>query len=981
MPDTYVSFDLETTGLDPARDAIIEIGAVRFDEDRSLEAFSTFVDPGRKIPPFITDLTGIRDEDVVGAPGGHEAAQRLAAFVGRDPVVGHNVRFDLSFLQRFRVLQGNAAIDTFEMAGILVPHASRYSLANLVKELGIDLPEQTHRALDDAEMAQALFMRLMDRAMQLPPEMLKEIVRMGRRVRWSGARFFGDALYARQRHGFQGGIGAQLASRLGRDASMPLFVEQDTYYPPLKPRDEPKPIDMVALTAMLEPDGEISDVYPDYEYRDQQVEMMQAVGEAFNRGESLMVEAGTGIGKSLAYLLPAIEWAVLNRQRVVISTNTINLQEQLANKDIPQLVKALYEFRWQVLKGRSHYLCRHQFELLRRRGPMNQDEMRVFAKVLFWLPNTLDGDGDDLFLPTRGEREVWHMLSAANEACDPERCAHYQNGTCFFFRAREKAESAHLVIVNHALLLADVATQNRVLPEYDLLIVDEAHHLERATTDSMRYTASWQDLDRAFDGLLRSNRNYPGLLGEIGTMAQRLPPSATARVRQLLYELQEAATRARQSIELIFTDLEMVLNSQVGNHGNYGARLRVTDDVRQLPGWAELIHLWSRAAPHLERLVEGLGTLGEGMGGDGATGPEGDDQPNLESARVRLLGIHRVLAAAGDELRQFIMEPGENAISWIETRPRSSLTINTVPLDVGPLIYENLFAKNRSVILTSATLRIDGTFEYLRHRLGVDPDVKELALGSPFDYPSVALLYAVSDIPEPQTTGYQKAVDETLIDLFKATEGRALALFTSYSQLRAATSAISQPLAQEGITVLAQGTGTSRAQLLESFRTGEKVVLMGTRSFWEGVDVPGEALSCLVIVKLPFDVPDDPIVAARSQLYEDPFGQYMVPEAVLRFLQGFGRLIRTATDQGIVVVLDRRVLTKRYGHRFIDSVPDPRIVQGPRSNLPLVASRWLEGRSLPASGYSSVSDDEPWLLGDVDDGSEEDQEPSWFWGA
>ncbi|MBN1250249.1 MAG: hypothetical protein JXC32_21475, partial [Anaerolineae bacterium] len=374
-------------------------------------------------------------------------------------------------------------------------------------------------------------------------------------------------------------------------------------------------------------------------------------------------------------------------------------------------------------------------------------------------------------------------------------------------------------------------------------------------------------------------------------------------------------------------------------------------------------------------------TLGEGMGGDSPAATPSDDESRLESARVRLLGIHRVLAAAGEELRQFILEPGENAISWMETRPNRPFTVNTVPLDVGPLIHDNLFVKNRSVILTSATLRIDGSFDYLRQRLGVDPEVRELALGSPFDYPSVALLYAVSDIPEPQTTGYQKAVDATLIDLFRATEGRALALFTSYSQLKAATSAITQPLAQEGITVLAQGTGTSRAQLLESFRTGDRVVLMGTRSFWEGIDVPGEALSCLVIVKLPFDVPDDPIVAARSQLYEDPFGQFMVPEAVLRFLQGFGRLIRTASDQGVVVVLDRRLLTKRYGHRFVDSLPDPRVVQGPGSDLPLVVSRWLDGRSLPASGLASMSEDEPWLVPSSDETSGEDEEPSWFWGA
>ncbi|MGC9469771.1 MAG: helicase C-terminal domain-containing protein [Anaerolineae bacterium] len=975
MPKTYVAVDLETTGLDPMRDAIIEIGAVRFDEERVYDRFSTFVNPGRRIPPFITELTGIRDEDVMTAMGAREATSQLADFVGRDPVVGHNVQFDLSFLRNHRVLQRNAAIDTFEIAGILVPHASRYSLANLVKELGLDLPEQTHRALDDAEMTQALFARLLERAAQLPQEILREIVRLGRQARWGGAHFFGDALYYRQRHGFRGGIGAQLTGRKGGDAAGPLFIEEDELLAPLRARSEVRPVDLVALTALLEPDGPIAEAYEAYEYRDQQVEMLQAVGEAFNRGEHLLVEAGTGTGKSLAYLLPAIEWSVLNGRRVVISTNTINLQEQLANQDVPRLTEALYEFRAQVLKGRSHYLCRRQFEVLRRRGPMNDDEMRVLAKVLLWLPNTLDGDGDALFLPTAGERHVWHTISAASEGCDPERCRYFGSDTCFFYRARAKAEAAHLLIVNHALLLADAVTQNRVLPEYELLIVDEAHHLERATTDSLAYTLSWQDLARTFDSLLRSSRNFPGLLDEVATAADRLPRNATMRVREVIISLGDAAHHAERYLESLFTQLETVLTAQAGNGGSYGTRLRVTRDVRDTPTWMQLNAFWSQAMPHLTAVVEGLTRFVDGLA-DAVNA----ELPELENARMRLLAANRVLAGAHSELHHFVAEPVDNAIYWVESRGRQPLAINIVPLQVGPLVQEHLFAKKRSVILTSATLRIEGSFDYLRERLGIGPDAEELALGSPFDYPSVALAYVVSDIPEPRTSGYQKAVEETLIDLFEATEGRALALFTSYSQLRATTEAITAPLAHKGITVYAQGTGTSRAQLLESLRTGERVVLLGTRSFWEGVDVPGEALSCLVIVKLPFDVPDDPIVAARSEMYADPFNDYMVPEAVLRFLQGFGRLIRTATDQGIAVVLDRRILSKGYGRRFIDSLPDVRVYQGRRADLPMVARRWLAGQSLPATVMSGLSDDEPWLL-PPSEGGDDDAEPDWFWGA
>ncbi len=974
MPKTYVSLDIETTGLDPTQDAIIEIGAVRFDQSRVVERFTTLVNPGRKLTPFITELTGIRDADLVGAISPQEAARRLADFAGRDAVVGHNVGFDLGFLRRQRVLHENPAIDTFELAGILVPHASRYSLQNLVKELGIDLPAQTHRALDDAEMTHALFVVLMERATQLAPETLEEIVRLGRRVTWGATQFFSDALFVRQRHGFQGAIGAQLAARRGTDGAGPLFADDEEIAPPLNPRRDPKEIDLVALTELLAPGGPIAQAYPAYEYRDQQVEMMQAVGEALNRGEHLLVEAGTGTGKSLAYLLPAVEWAVMNEQRVVISTNTINLQEQLAHKDIPQLAESLYEFRSQILKGRSHYLCRQQFEALRRRGPTSEDEMRVLAKVLLWLPNTLDGDGDGLFLPTPVERNIWHGISAATEACDPERCPFFLSDECFFYRARAKAESAHLLVVNHALLLADIATQNRVLPEYDILIVDEAHHLESATTESMRYSVNWFELQRAFDSLSRPGRAIPGLLDEVAAASDELSQKAGTRVREVLMTLSSLADRAQRELEALFVALEGLLEVRAGRGGAYGARLRVTDELRDDGGWDGVAQLWSQVDPPLGQLLEGLEQLGAGL--DAAVE---HDLPVLEHARARLLGVRRELGEARATLQQLIAAPQANVVSWFEVRNRGPFTVHTVPLHVGALIREHLFGKKRSVILTSATLRIEGSFEYVRERLGVPEAAAELALGSPFDYPSAALMYIVADVPEPNETGYQKAVDETLIDLLRTTQGRALGLFTSNSQLRASTEAITLPLAREGITVLSQGNGTSRAQLLESFRTGERVVLLGTRSFWEGVDVSGDALLCLVIVKLPFDVPDDPIVAARAGMYEDAFNEYMVPEAVLRFLQGFGRLIRTASDRGLAVVLDRRLLTKSYGRRFIDSLPDPRVHLGRRAVLGQVARRWLAGQPLPSAATVALSDDDVMDLPDGDgDGNDE---PSWFWGA
>lgn len=338
--------------------------------------------------------------------------------------------------------------------------------------------------------------------------------------------------------------------------------------------------------------------------------------------------------------------------------------------------------------------------------------------------------------------------------------------------------------------------------------------------------------------------------------------------------------------------------------------------------------------------------------------------PVIESPRSRLVAVAQRLAETHVQLQSLIAQPSQNAVYWLESSGgasgfRDTVAFHTAPLQVGPLVREHLLSKKKTVIMTSATLRVGGSFDYLRERLDAW-DAEELAVGSPFDYAEAALLYVTKDMPDPGNPGYQRAVADAMAALFEATEGRSLALFTSYSHLRATAQAITAPLARAGITVYSQGTGLSRAQLLSNFSKGERSVLLGTRSFWEGVDLPGEILSCLAIAKLPFDVPDDPLVQARSEVCDNPFNDYMVPEAVLRFLQGFGRLIRTRSDRGVVAVLDGRLVSKRYGARFINSLPGPMVRVGPVAQLPESARCWLAGEPLPSVGAARA--DEPWSV-------------------
>jgi DNA polymerase-3 subunit epsilon/ATP-dependent DNA helicase DinG len=931
----YVALDLETTGLDEHRDAIIEIGAVKFRAGEELASFETLVNPGRRLPNEIVQLTGITDDDLVGAPKLHSVLPQLTRFVGHLPVVGHSVGFDLAFLRRWNVLNANRSLDTFGLATVLVPEAQRYSLENLSNYFGFP-PETSHRALDDARNSFRLFTALIERARSLPTRLLEELVRLGEQVDWPATRFFRQVVQDVARGASTGTIGAQLSAKGDYATDTPIFAAPATAAA-LKPKEERRLLDVDRLAQLLERRGAFAQQFPGYEYRPQQVDMLRAVAQALNQRQHLMVEAPTGVGKSLAYLIPAVRWATLNDERVVVSTNTINLQEQLYHKDLPDLSQVLdFDFRAAVLKGRSHYLCPARLAAARRIGPSSVEEMDVLARVLVWYTRTRDGDGDILFLPTAQDRAIWRNLSAEFDGCDPERCRHFHQGGCFFYRARRAAEAAHLLIVNHALLLADVAVQNRALPEYRFLIVDEAHHLESATTNGLSFRT-----DRyAIRGLLES---VGRIQGEVVARcrAAELDEEIMDILRDITGRIGRGVNRAQQALDDFFYCLETFMEeARQGRAGSrYAYRLRVTSAQRVQPSWDAVEIAWDDANVPLYTVSQGLEQLAGGLDDLDELGVR-----DVEALQIELLAVARRLAEIVGHLNTFVTQPTSQTIYWLRAGPGDRPTsLHAAPLHVGPLVEEYLFYKKESVILTSATLRTGESFDFLRERLHAW-DADELAVDSPFDYESSTLVYLLDDIPEPGQTGYQRSVEEGMLALFKATQGRALGLFTSYSQLRATTRAITAPLNKAGITVLTQGKGLSRNTLLENFRATERAVLLGTRSFWEGVDVPGEALSCLAIAKLPFNVPTDPVFAARSETFEVPFFDYAVPEAVLRFLQGFGRLIRTRTDRGVVAIFDRRLVSKSYGPIFVDSLPGPTVQRGPLTLLPKSAAKWLDSR-------------------------------------
>ena len=933
MPITYVIVDVETTGLNPANDALIEVAAIALQENDILEEYASLVNPHRDLPEFITQLTGITDEMLTDAPSMFTVRTKLRTIVGDRVIVGHSVGFDASFLAEERVGIGNHRIDTVTLASILVPEAGRYGLEALVNVLKLPDPHggQTHRALDDAEQTVELFLALRERALALEMWQLEEIVMAGRRIAWPETLFFEEVMALKAQSAFTKG---GKKSKMGE-----LFHPEQPRGQALAEADEPQPLPVDIIAGMLEPGGNFDHTFPNFEYRSQQVEMLTAVTEAFNHGDQALIEAGTGTGKSIAYLLPSAFWAHQNGRRVVVSTNTINLQDQLINKDLPELQKALpFELRSAVRKGRSNYLCTRLFKQMRHNGPSNADDMVMYARILLWLPHTDTGDVAELVVRTPGERMAWGRMNGENAVCNNETCAKER---CPRYIAQMRAEQAHIIIVNHSLLLADVSSGNHILPPFKDLVLDEAHHLETAVTDGLSFRADRRSLENV---LTEITQPKGGPLGQLESQARGvLPPDVYASIATYINAMRTEAQEADYVLAEFFSTLSYFLKDHVNRRSQFSQQVRLLPALRSQPDFSEVELSWENLNNHLKALTTGFDKLVKALE-KVVVEHEITDGEEL----IRALGGNgRDLEETRQNLDQTLIKPNPDMIYWAEVF-KERISLHAAPLHVGPLVEEHIFEKLETVILTSATMRTAGagtwneaTFDYIRGRLHAY-ETTELSVGSPFDYENAVLLYLASDMPEPNQPGYQRYLEEAIVDVATALGGRTMVLFTAYGQLNETTRAIEHTLADQDIVTLAQGGNMSRQQLLAQFKQeGSRAVLLGTRSFWEGVDVPGEALQCVIIAKLPFDVPSDPIFAARSETFDNAFFEYSIPEAVLRFRQGYGRLIRRGSDEGVVAILDKRVLSKRYGKMFLDALPPSMVLRQRTNRLGELTLRWL----------------------------------------
>jgi DNA polymerase-3 subunit epsilon/ATP-dependent DNA helicase DinG len=957
MDRIFVAIDVETTGLEAGSDEIIEVAAVKFRPGEVLETFNELVQPRHSLPLKVTRLTGITQEMVADAPRFPQVAPELARFLKSYPVVGHSVEFDVRMLQAQNLRLPQPAYDTFQLATLLMPQAPAYRLSALTAALGI-AHDEAHRALSDAHAAREVFLHLLGRIQSLALDELSDIIRLSSRIEWPLRDLFEEAQRSKAKFTF---VEEPRATK--REERRSWEEEDSEKLTPLKPTGDKRLIDVAAVEQFFSPEGPLGQAFPGYEPRAQQVAMARAVAQAFNTGEPLMVEAGTGTGKGLSYLVPAAIFAARRGERVVVSTNTINLQDQLFFKDIPALQRIMANetnhegakarrreggdgagahgatglpFTAALLKGRGNYLCLKRYKDTRRDGRLSPDEVRALLKVQLWLPTTSSGDKAELMLLER-ESAAWGKLSAAFDGCAGPRCADYSD--CFFYRARKQAEAAHLVVVNHALMVADLMVENDVIPKYDHLVIDEAHNLEDVATDQLSFAVDQERLVQLFDDLhAEGGSNITG--GLLAELPAKLRESAAAssdleRVLTISTELGPALKQGRESVYDCFNRL-MAFVSREAEITNYDSRLRVTTKVRANESWSAVERAWENLSLHLNAIGDGLGRLETLL--DGLKNAGVDEH---EALLLRVEALKRYATEVRINIGHIIVGGDEQLVTWVtHDRQRDVLTLSAAPLSVAERLQADLFGQKATSVLTSATLSVAGGFGYVQERIGL-PEPDELHLDSPFDYEQQALLYIPSDIPEPNQNGYQRALEDGIVEIAAASGGRMLVLFTASNALRQTYRAIQEPLEDQGIAVLGQGLDGSRRSLLERFKEYPRTVLLGTTSFWEGVDVVGDALSVLVIAKLPFSVPTDPVFAARSEGLADSFNEYAVPQAILRFKQGFGRLIRSKEDRGVVVALDKRLMTKKYGQLFLNSLPPALVRSGPLKRAPTLVGRFL----------------------------------------
>ncbi len=973
--DNFVVVDLETTGLDPTEDRIIEIGVVRYVDGQEKETFETLVNPDVPIPDFITKLTGITDKDVLKSPQINEVFDSLSLFIGNSPIIGHQINFDAAFLeyhlrtkyndfgdwdsesQRFKYLT-NIRMDTLFLSRIFLPFLQKFKLGTVAAYFGIDL-ERAHRAIDDARASGKIFLELTERVFACDLQNLRLIIRLLYRNSARVKNYFQPILDTKLNQNIEISPATIPEDITYAHKFFNIIGEADYEAQFVEMEIENKPIDETKIINYFTNEGNLAKAINNFEEREQQIKMAKLVTDSLNNLEFLAVEAGTGTGKSMAYLLPAVEWATNNREnreRIIISTNTKNLQEQLFFKDIPTVYAVSNnKFKAVLLKGKSNYLCLDKWkstisDMDQRLAPYERSRI---LPLLLWVDQTQTGDiSENTGFQLNQNLGLWAKLIAENNYCPGRTCKYYND--CFLMKARNGARKADIVVVNHSLLFSDLVTDNSILGEYRNLILDEAHNIEKTAGDYLGIRFNWWSFRNAYYKLYEEQPRKTGTLIQLEFRMSKahLPEHLSDKLYKRISRLKTECIGLKRCTKSFFSELSQNLRNKyqkTNENGFEETKIRYHQKFKFFSEVSDQIDELKSAIRNIKKRLSDLLEI--------------FSEIHHESFQFQDQ-IHRELISIETDLEtlhhafEFCLEAdSDQHVYWLELSSRrdsTDIAFNAVPLNIAELLKKSLYDGLHTAVFTSATMTVADSFTYFKNRVGLDlvdsQKVKSAILGSPFDYKNQILLGVSDYLDDPRSDRFSDQLADLISETHKNHPTGMLALFTNYSTLNYLFNKLKLHFEGERILLLAQGKSGNRTNIINQFREFKNSILFGTDSFWEGIDVPGEALELLLITKLPFDVPTEPLIAARMEKIKqsggNPFMDYAVPEAIIKFRQGFGRLIRHKEDFGAVLVCDNRLSRMKYGLHFLESLPVEAKIFRDKSDLISGLNEWFSRKQV-----------------------------------
>jgi predicted DnaQ family exonuclease/DinG family helicase len=919
--DDFVVFDLETTGTDCYLDRIIEIAAVRYTDGQITAKFSHLIDPGKSISEDISILTGIKNADLKGKPEIEDVLPDFVDFVGTSPLVGHNIAFDMGFLstnlqslEKIVILGSQAFYDTLILSQIFFPvEVPNHKLSSLNEYFGFN-SDDLHRAYNDSEAAGFLFLRIIEKALNCSETTVRKLIS----VSGKSENIYIKEFFLKLANYF-------LKTSFGRkikDKEKPYHI-----YNIIDRATDPSHSDLHSMSGQSAADemfrhgGIFSQKIVNYEYREEQHVMASKCSDALRSDKILVCEAGTGVGKSYAYLVPSVISSLLNEERVVVSTNTKNLQEQIFFKDIP-VIHDIFgsNFKAVLLKGRNNYLCRLRYDRIIERPDeyLTGDEYDRFMPLIVWAEKTNTGDiEENTGFKIGSNRFLWQKTGSDKGFCPGKKCPRY--GSCYLQNIRRHATKTDLVIINHSLLFSDMASDNAVLGEYSRLIIDEAHNVESSATKYLGFEFNNYIMKNLMQRINNNNKQGIYIRIDRGSSWFKTDKAVIAGLNEELMEKSKSA--ADQTKKLFDLAMDAILSRPDTSAPPVRKRYK---DIKEVFAHNEHNIL-------LRSLYEDLILILKRL--DSIFNTEAEKNHDFDDLSGEIKSVLDQTGELYEAFQFFLNSDRENYVFWYDVTGsggKENLYLYAAPLDVSSILSEKLYANMKSIIFTSATMTIESRFKYMAKKLGLDgygdDRLETLLLGTPFDLKSQLRIIAPSFVASPKTqVVYERDIADIIKFLGSDHDNGTLVLFTNYQQMTNVFYSVKNTFLKKDRLIAVQGRETNRTSLIKQFKAVRNSFLFGTDSFWEGIDVPGEALHTLILAKLPFAVPTDPVVQARIEELEkagaDSFMSYSVPETILKFRQGIGRLIRHRDDSGIIIILDSRTVNTRWGRAFLNSLP------------------------------------------------------------